>query len=40
MFDSAVLDVAIGLTVVFILVSTACTAIREAIESVLKTRAA
>jgi hypothetical protein len=40
MFDSGVLDVAIGLIVLFILVSTVCTAIREGIESVLKTRAA
>jgi hypothetical protein len=40
MFNSIVLDVVIGLALVFILVSTVCTAIREAIESVLKTRAA
>jgi hypothetical protein len=40
MFNSIVLDVVIGLALVFILVSTVCTAIREAIESVFKTRAA
>lgn len=40
MFNSGILDVAIGLIVVFILVSTVCTAVREAIESRLKTRAA
>lgn len=40
MFNSGVLDVVLGLAVVFILVSTVCTAVREALESVLKTRAA
>jgi hypothetical protein len=40
MFDSGVLDVAIGLIFVFILVSTLCTAIREGIEAFLKTRSA
>lgn len=40
MFNSAVLEVAIGVLVVFLLVSTVCTAIREGIESRLKTRAA
>lgn len=40
MFDSAVLEVTIGVLVVFLLVSTVCTAIREGIESWLKTRAA
>ncbi|MGC4088189.1 MAG: hypothetical protein QM756_09865 [Polyangiaceae bacterium] len=34
------LDLAIGMIVVFLLVSTLCTALREAIEGVLKTRAA
>lgn len=40
MFGSAIIDVGIGLIVVFILVSTICTAVREGIESILKTRAA
>lgn len=40
MFDSAVLEVTIGVLVVFLLVSTICTAIREGIEARLKTRAA
>ncbi|HTU58901.1 MAG TPA: hypothetical protein VMF89_10720, partial [Polyangiales bacterium] len=40
MFNSGILDVAVGLIAVFILVSTVCTAVREAIESKLKTRAA
>jgi hypothetical protein len=39
MFNSAILDVAIGLIFVFLLVSTLCAAIREGIESVLKSRA-
>lgn len=39
MFNSGILDVVIGLTFVFILVSTICSAIREGIESWLKTRA-
>src|ERR1041384_4238106 len=34
------LDLAIGLIVVFLLVSTICSAVREAIEAILKTRAA
>lgn len=40
MFDSAVLEVTVGVLVVFLLVSTVCTAIREGIEARLKTRAA
>ncbi len=40
MFGSATLEIAIGIIFVFILVSTICTAIREGIESWLKTRAA
>jgi hypothetical protein len=40
MFGSDILDVAIGIAFVFALVSTICSAIREAIESLLKTRAA
>jgi hypothetical protein len=40
MLNSGILEVAIGLTVVFILISTVCTAIREALETLLKTRAA
>ncbi len=40
MFGSEVLDVAIGIIFVFILVSVICSAIREGIESILKTRAA
>ncbi|HXS15842.1 MAG TPA: hypothetical protein VN764_01550 [Polyangiaceae bacterium] len=40
MFNSAVLDVVIGTLVVFLLVSTICTAIREGLESWRKTRAA
>jgi hypothetical protein len=39
MFDSGILDVGIGIAFVFILVSTLCSAIREGIESWLKTRA-
>ena len=39
MFDSDILEVAIGLAMVFALVSTICTAVRELIESWLKTRA-
>jgi len=39
MFGSATLEVAIGLIFVFILFSTICAAIREGIESFLKTRA-
>lgn len=40
MFGSTVLEVAIGLIVVFILVGAICSAIREGIEAWLKTRAA
>jgi hypothetical protein len=40
MFNSAVLEVTVGVLVVFLLVSTVCTAIREGIEARLKTRAA
>ncbi len=40
MFGSNVFEVAIGIIFVFILVSTICTAVREGIESWLKTRAA
>ena len=39
MFGSDVLDVAIGVTLLFLLVSLICTAVREGIEAVLKTRA-
>jgi hypothetical protein len=39
MFDSDILEVAIGLAMVFALVSTICTAVRELLESWLKTRA-
>jgi hypothetical protein len=39
MFGSAILDVAIGLVFVFLLVSLICTAVREAIEAWLKSRA-
>jgi hypothetical protein len=40
MFGSAILEVAVGVIFVFLLVSIICTAIREGIESWLKTRAA
>jgi len=40
MLNSGVLEVAVGLAVVFILVSTVCTSVREALETLLKTRAA
>jgi hypothetical protein len=40
MFGSAVLDVAIGLIVVFILFATICTTVREGLDAWLKTRAA
>ena len=40
MFGSNTLEIAIGIIVVFILVSTICAAIREGIEAKLKTRAA
>jgi hypothetical protein len=40
MFGSTILDVAVGVIFVFILVSIICSAIREGIESILKTRAA
>lgn len=39
LFNSAILDVTIGLVFVFVLVSTLCSAIREGIEGWLKTRA-
>jgi len=39
MFDSAILDTAIGVIFVLILFSTVCAAVRESIESILKTRA-
>ena len=39
MFGSVVLDVAIGLSLLFLFVSLICSAIREAIEAVLNTRA-
>src|SRR3954464_6400533 len=39
MFGSNVLEIALGLGVLFLLLSLMATAIREAIESVLKTRA-
>jgi hypothetical protein len=38
-FNSAILEVVIGIVFVFVLVSTLCAAVREGIESVLKTRA-
>jgi hypothetical protein len=40
MFNSGIIDVAIGIATVFILVSTICSAIREGLEAWLKTRAA
>lgn len=40
MFGSAMLDVAIGMIFVYVLISVICTALREGIESWLKTRAA
>jgi hypothetical protein len=40
MFGSEILEVAIGIIFVFLLVSIICTAVREAIETKLKTRAA
>jgi hypothetical protein len=40
MFGSDIIDVLIGLITVFLLLSLTATAVREAIESVLKTRAA
>ena len=39
MFESDILEVTIGLALVFTLVSTICTAVREGLESILKTRA-
>lgn len=39
MFDSGILDVAVGILFVFILVSTLCSAVREGVEAWLKTRA-
>ena len=40
MFGSEILDVAVGVIFVFLLVSMICSAIREGLETVLKTRAA
>ena len=40
MFGSTTIEILIGVIIVFILVSTICTSIREGIESLLKTRAA
>jgi len=40
MFGSEILDVAVGLILVYLLVSVICTAVREGIETWLKTRAA
>jgi len=40
MFGSNILEVVIGIIFIYILVSTICTAVREGIESFLKTRAA
>lgn len=40
MFGSAILEVAIGLIFIYLLVSVTCSAIREGIEALLKTRAA
>lgn len=40
MFGSTTLEIIIGIIIVFILVSTICSAIREGIESILKSRAA
>src|SRR4051812_22260993 len=39
MFGSNILEVALGLTLLFLVLSLMATAVREAIESVLKTRA-
>lgn len=39
MFGSDILEVSIGIVFVFVLVSTICSAVREAIEALLKTRA-
>lgn len=39
MFGSDILDVSIGIVFVFVLVSTICSAVREALEALLKTRA-
>jgi hypothetical protein len=39
MFNSSVLDVAVGVALVFLLVSTVCSAAREGVEAYLKTRA-
>lgn len=39
MFNSSVLDVALGVALVFLLVSTVCSAAREGVEAYLKTRA-
>lgn len=40
MFGSDILDVAIGIVFVFLIISIVCSAIREGLESILKTRAA
>ena len=40
MFGSAILEVAIGLIFIYLLVSVACSSIREGVEALLKTRAA
>jgi hypothetical protein len=40
MFNSAILEVAIGIVFIYLLLSLMCTAIREGIEGLLKTRAA
>jgi hypothetical protein len=39
MFGSDILEVSVGVALVFVLVSTVCSAVREAIEGLLKTRA-
>src|SRR5262245_45439955 len=40
MFGSAILEVAIGLIFIYLLVSVTCSAVRETVEALLKTRAA
>jgi len=40
MFNSQILDVAIGIVFIYVLASATCSAIREGIESWVKTRAA
>jgi hypothetical protein len=39
-FGSDILEVAIGIVFVFLIISIVCSAIREGLESILKTRAA